>query len=396
MAWGFVKVANKPDGKCKAIAGSPSGSQTSSASSLSTITEPSRPSTQDSAVAAPNTLRSLAVSVASPIVIKETSKCLCEVCGKYGICGCARRANSSRSNRNKDFGFCTDTEFDLALKGLPPKDASTQHEGTAWQGYRSTLANEDQSQDTPSDNLAAAKTLSSALVTTEDYPLSRNEMIGAGRYRCSKEASEEFIINNTIEKLGDVADLIVKLGGEDLKVHGHETLTYADVLRIKQKRAGQNNPNAYREEVSSDGVIKQFGFPTQPVPLDPASLTVPKHLRSGSWTDHDQTARDFNMVHNYGQYGELGCRSRFNYPIPKRELETVKKPSVRFGKAPAAATRRLHGMEVAPDAGVGILPDAISCRPAKIPDAAQLGTAPPARSYLPALDEDARALFKRQ
>ncbi|KAL9122862.1 MAG: hypothetical protein Q9187_000573, partial [Circinaria calcarea] len=273
VAWGFVKAANKADNKCRAIASSPSGSQTSSASSLSTITEPSRPSTQDSAVAAPNILQSLVVPVASPIVLKETSKCLCEVCGKYGICGCARRANSSRSNRNKDFGFCTDTEFDLALKGLPARDASTQNEGTAWQGYRSTRASEDHSQGTPSDNLAVVKTLSSALVTTEDYPLSRNEMIGAGRYRCSKEASEEFIINNTIEKLGDVADLIVKLGGEDLKVHGHETLTYADVLRIKQKRAEQDKPNAYREEVSSDGVIKQFGFPTQPVPLDSTNST---------------------------------------------------------------------------------------------------------------------------
>ena len=345
-------------------------------------------------MAAPKATQPPVAPVAPPIVIQETSKCFCDVCGKYGICGCARRANSSRSNRHKDFGFCTDTEFDLAIQAPSSKNVSTQYGETAWQGYQSTPASKYQSQRASSDNLVAAEAPSTTVVKAEKFLVKENEMIGFGRYRCSKEASEEFIVNNTIEKLGDVAGLIVQLGGEDLKVHGHETLTYADVLRIKHKRSEQDNPNRYKQEVSSDGIIVQIGFPTRPVPLDTENSTIPKHLRSGSWTDHDQTARDFNMVHNYGRNGELGHRSRFSYPIPKRELETVKEPRVRSQKVPAAAPRRLHGMEVAPDACIDTLPLGTTCQAAKPPDSARLGIAPPVSSFPPAFDKDAHALPK--
>lgn len=397
VACGFVKAANKLHRKDQAITSSPSGSQTSSASSASSaITDLSRSSTQDSTVAALEVSYPPVAPVASSIVTQETSKCLCGVCGKYGICGCARRANSSSSNRTKDFGFCTDTDFDLAIKDPSTKNTSTQHGGTTWQGHQSTPINETQSQSTSSDNLVAGEGQSSAVLKTEKHPVNGSEMIGSGRYRCSKEASEEFVINNTIEKLGDVADLVVKLGGENLKVHGHETLTYADVLRIKNERAGQQKPNAYKQEVSSDGIQMQLGFPTQPVPLDRSQSTVSKHLRSGSWTANDQTARDFNMVHNYGRFGHLGCRSRFSYPIPQRELETVQKPRVRSRKAPVPATRRLHGMEVAPDACIDTFPLGITAQAAKAADAVQLGAAPPISFLLPSLDKDAHAMPKRK
>ena len=389
VACGFVNAANSSSVEDNTITSTSSGSQTSLASSpLSIITELSRPTTQDSTVVALEASHPPVVQVASPIVIQETSKCLCGVCGKYGICGCARRANSSRSNPNKDLGFCTDSGFDVAIKSLMTRDGPAQYGGTTSPGYRSNPASEDQSQKASSDNLVEAEAHSLKLAKTANFLVNGSEMIGFGRYRCSKDASNEFIINNIIEKLGDVADLVVKLGGEDLKVHGHETITYAEVLRIKKKRSEQENPNKYKQEVSSDGIIVQTGFPTRPVPLDAIHSTVPRHLRSGSWTDHDQSARDFKMVHNYGQFGKLGGRPRFSYPISKRELETVKRPRVRSQKVPAAAPRRLHGMEVAPDACIGTLPLGITAQAAEIADAVQLGAAPPIPSFLPGLDKD--------
>ncbi|MCJ1357360.1 MAG: hypothetical protein MMC33_007356 [Icmadophila ericetorum] len=127
------------------------------------------------------------------------------------------------------------------------------------------------------------------------FPTRDEEMMGAGVYRISKEASRGFIINNAIKQMDVCPDLFVKLAAKNVKLPGYNDLTYNEVLRIRYERIFSRDPNMYRQAVDEYGVSQQFGFPVDPHRLCPDDTS--RHLRSATWDLVDPTARNFNMTH---------------------------------------------------------------------------------------------------
>ena len=129
----------------------------------------------------------------------------------------------------------------------------------------------------------------------ERFPIRDEEMMGAGMYRISREASQEFIIDNAIKQAGPFPDLFASMALKNLKLPGYDNLTYDEILLIKHSRTFPVDHNMYKQDVDEYGICQQFGFPIEPRPL--CLDRTPRYLRSATWELADPTARRFNMAH---------------------------------------------------------------------------------------------------
>ena len=222
-------------------------------------------------------------------------------CGAVGICGCARRANSYISNRKNGIELIVVSVLDESVT-----ESSPHSEGTAWIGYRSSSksASPESSVDTRSNDSVRSQ--------RQNYSVCEDDMIGEGRYRCSKSASSDFIIDNAIKRLGDMADIVGNFAGDQL-VPGYTDLTYGEVARIKFDREFPKEERAYKQEVSEDGTVIQHGFPVSPKPFDDSEeKLIRQQILSAAYSAQDRTAEDFNSVHSHKKGGKFATERLFN------------------------------------------------------------------------------------
>ena len=218
-----------------------------------------------------------------------------------------KAAISRRRNRDNPFGDFRGVDEN----GFDP------NKGMAWEGYyadpdipdrlfhvsenlpNSPLYRIAENEKEKAEKLAAAAAEADNVVAEPE-----DDMVGTGRYRRARKVSETFIINNALEKMGDMAEIIGNMAGEELEVPGHDGLKYAEVLRIKDRRSFPNGEfsDFYKKETGPNGCTVYCGFPGTPAPLDPTANTRPKYLRAGCWSDLEPTSRgrDFNLIYNLG------------------------------------------------------------------------------------------------
>lgn len=187
-------------------------------------------------------------------------------CHEDSICQCGLRPGSPI------------VEFDDRIHTV---SRMQQADGVTFPGYRSTA------------QLGQKETVYAK--SAERFPIRDEEMMGAGMYRISREASQEFIIDNAIKRAGPFPDLFASMALKNLKLPGYDNLTYNEILLIKHLRTFPLDPNMYKQDVDEHGICQQFGFPIEPRPL--CLDRTPRYLRSATWELADPTARSFNMAH---------------------------------------------------------------------------------------------------
>ena len=163
------------------------------------------------------------------------------------------------------------------------------HPGTLWAGFYvnpDTKQFEHTSENLPSSPLNRKKSNSGS-----------SEMIGEGRYRFSRKASNEHIMNNLIEKMGYTADLIGDLVGPDLEIPGYDGIKFHDVIRVKHMRAFPEFFKEPTQEISSGGWRIVRGF--LPWTESGKFTTFEKYLHAQSWTSYDLQARKFNITYDH-------------------------------------------------------------------------------------------------
>ena len=245
--------------------------------------------------------------------------------------------------RSSSFGSESDVDGNTVKNG-PGTAIPETYGGTSWAGYADEGWYAEQLERVPSITLSDPGTREKLVKAARHFPVHRDEMTGEGRYRIAKEASEELQIQKTLEQVQGVSGILGRWAGEDLKIRGRETLTYAQISRLRYERStsSANDKHVYREEKNKDGVTVQHGFPTQPVQLDPDKYVIPKHLRPDDWTTHVPTAREFNLVHKLGI--DSHSRRILDPASLKREREILEDLQVkeRLPQAPAAGRVRFR------------------------------------------------------
>ena len=95
------------------------------------------------------------------------------------------------------------------------------------------------------------------------FPSPSDHIIGYGRYRKWKCAPNDAIIAHIDAQLAGISDLLASCNMLDVKIPGHNDITFGDYLRVKSEREIEQARVALKpsEEISPNGTIIHRGFP---------------------------------------------------------------------------------------------------------------------------------------